>query len=74
MTTASPARRGYQIGYRLNEVNHCPGCGQSQWQIGRITAECAFCATTVPILAGGATGHGIIWRSKTRRDREAQAA
>lgn len=21
----------------------CPGCGQRQWQVGRVTAECGSC-------------------------------
>jgi hypothetical protein len=40
---------GYQISYRLHETNYCPGCGRSHWYVGRITAECAFCATAIAI-------------------------
>lgn len=40
---------GYVPIYRLGEIIHCPGCGMSQWIIGRIMAECAFCATAVPL-------------------------
>lgn len=29
--------------------DRCHGCGRSQWHIGRVTAECAFCATAVPL-------------------------
>jgi hypothetical protein len=31
------------------ETNHCPGCGRSQWLVGRITAECAFCHSALPL-------------------------
>ena len=44
-------RRGYHAVYRLNQVNHCPGCGRTHWLVGRTLAECGFCATAVP-LAG----------------------
>ena len=46
---ASLARRGHHIVYRTNADNHCPGCGRSQWYIGRISAECGFCGTAVPL-------------------------
>ncbi len=47
------ATRAYHPVYRPGEVNRCPGCGQSQWWVGRSTAECAFCAAVVPISADG---------------------
>lgn len=47
------ARSGYRVAYRPNETNHCPGCGRTQWLIGRTTAECAFCATALPLIGGG---------------------
>lgn len=43
-----PARRGYHVSYRRHEPNACPGCGRSQWLVGRVSAECAFCATALP--------------------------
>jgi hypothetical protein len=46
---ASLAKRGHHIVYRANESNHCPGCGRSQWYIGRVSAECGFCGTAVPL-------------------------
>jgi hypothetical protein len=46
---ATLANRGHHIVYRANESNHCPGCGRSQWYIGRISAECGFCGTAVPL-------------------------
>jgi hypothetical protein len=45
--THDPAGRGYHAVYREQEVNHCPGCGRTQWLIGRISAECAFCSTAL---------------------------
>ena len=44
-----PARRGYHAVYRENEVNHCPGCGRTHWYVGRVLAECGFCATALPL-------------------------
>jgi hypothetical protein len=46
---AGLAQRGHHIVYRTNAENHCPGCGRSQWYIGRISAECGFCGTAVPL-------------------------
>ncbi len=39
-------------GYRPHETNPCPGCGQSHWMVGRLTAECAFCGTALPLHLG----------------------
>ena len=44
-----PNTRGYHAVYRDGEVNHCPGCGRTHWMIGRLLAECAFCATALPL-------------------------
>ena len=46
---AGLAQRGHHIVYRANSDNHCPGCGRSHWYIGRISAECGFCGTAVPL-------------------------
>src|SRR3954451_12920009 len=46
---ATLANRGHHIVYRANSDNHCPGCGRSNWFIGRISAECGFCGTAVPL-------------------------
>ena len=43
------AKRGHHIVYRANVSNHCPGCGRSQWFIGRVSAECGFCGTAIPL-------------------------
>lgn len=44
-----PAHRGYNVIYRENEVNFCPGCGRSHWLVGRLLAECAYCGAAVPL-------------------------
>src|SRR5881628_2986533 len=46
---AGLAQRGHHIVYRANSSNHCPGCGHSNWFIGRVSAECGFCGTAVPL-------------------------
>lgn len=46
---AHPATRGYAIIYDRLKPPACPGCARSQWLVGRVTAECAFCATAVPL-------------------------
>lgn len=43
------SERGYHIVYHESQVNHCPGCGRTHWHVGRIMAECAFCATALPL-------------------------
>lgn len=49
------AQRGNHVLYRHGETNHCPGCGRSHWIIGRITAECAFCATAIQLQEASVT-------------------
>lgn len=41
--------RGYFAIYREGRPNRCPGCGRSQWYVGRTMAECAFCGTALPL-------------------------
>ena len=58
------ANRGYSPIYRNDEVNCCPGCGRSQWFIGLSTAECAYCATALPLQHTGFEGislGGVYW-------------
>lgn len=43
------ATRSYIATYRAEGANYCPGCGQSHWIVGRISAECARCATALPL-------------------------
>jgi hypothetical protein len=51
----NPGMQGYVMLYRPNESNRCPGCGHCHWIIGRVTAECGFCATALPLA-----GHGVL--------------
>jgi hypothetical protein len=60
------AHRGHHIVYRANADNHCPGCGRSQWFIGRISAECGFCGTAVPLAEAKFDEHATTGSSKTR--------
>ena len=50
--------RGYQVLFWRGAVNRCPGCGHSQWYIGRVTAECGICGTALPI--NEATQAGLV--------------
>lgn len=43
--------KGYVVLFRPDEINHCPGCGHSQWFIGRISAECGICGTALPLAS-----------------------
>ena len=42
---------GFRIAYRFGITNYCPGCGQTQWHVGRSSAQCAFCSTAVPFAS-----------------------
>lgn len=55
---AMPNERGFVVLYRQTQTNHCPGCGGSAWHVGRHSAECARCATAIPLFAP--VGPGII--------------
>jgi hypothetical protein len=48
---ALPAERGFVVLYRQTETNTCPGCGASQWLVGRTMAECALCSTAIPLMS-----------------------
>ena len=59
-----PFERGYYAVYREHEVNHCPGCGRTHWIIGRLSAECAFCSTAMPLkeaLTNGPAPTPVFW-------------
>jgi hypothetical protein len=45
----NPAKRGYNAVYRARETNYCPGCGRTHWYVGRVSAECGFCSTALPL-------------------------
>ena len=49
-----PGARSCRPVYREGATNHCPGCGGSQWLIGRFSSECAFCGTALPLQEGSA--------------------
>ena len=71
---AGLAKRGHHIVYRANEANRCPGCGRSNWYVGRVSAECGFCGAAVPLAeashlhaAGGASTRPGVSRSADQR-------
>lgn len=33
--------------YRTGKANVCPCCGGQQWLVGRVTAECGLCETSM---------------------------
>lgn len=55
--------RGYGPLYHSGETNHCPGCGRSHWIVGRISAECAFCSTALPLVEAGMTAPSTLRRA-----------
>ena len=60
----NPNARGYHAVYHDGEVNHCPGCGRTHWIIGRLSAECAFCSTALPLkeaLTSGPAPTPVFW-------------
>jgi hypothetical protein len=73
--THDPSGRGYHAVYREHEVNHCPGCGRTHWIIGRVSAECAFCTTALPLAeASMRSHHGPVIIQHKNRDVHAWAA
>lgn len=62
--------RGYHAVYREHEVNHCPGCGRTQWLIGRVSAECAFCSTALPLAEASSHKGPAIIQHKNRHVHE----
>ncbi len=71
-----PTVRGYHAVYREHEMNHCPGCGRTQWIIGRVSAECAFCATALPLAEASMRSHAgpAVIQHKNRHHDTARAA
>lgn len=62
-----PNSRGYHAVYHDGEVNHCPGCGRTHWIIGRMSAECAFCSTALPLKEAsnrGSAAAPTFWSSR----------
>lgn len=68
--------RGYQAVYRENQVNHCPGCGRTHWYLGRMLAECAFCATALPLQEAYRQGQAarVVGRSGPLQETEILSA
>lgn len=56
-----PRSFGYVLLYHNDVENVCPGCGQRQWLIGGLMAECAFCSTALP-LARDKEWKSPVWR------------
>ena len=72
--------RGHHVVYRAEETNRCPGCGRAQWHVGRMSAECAFCETAIPLAEakwiGGNAPVAVADapRKKSRRKADDEAA
>lgn len=71
-----PTQRGYHAVYREQQANHCPGCGRTHWIIGRVSAECAFCATALPLAEASTRSHSrpVIIEHKNREHHDWAAA
>lgn len=63
----NPAARGYSVSYRAGQANFCPGCGRSHWIVGRVSAECGFCATALPLVEASIRGAGSHARWSSRQ-------
>lgn len=66
MFAHNPVMRGYAALYRHNQINHCPGCGRTHWYVGRVSAECGFCATALPLQDTSTRGDAAIHTRKNR--------
>ena len=65
----NPAKRGYNAVYRRHEANYCPGCGRTHWYVGRVSAECGFCGTALPLAEVEYSwgGRHVSWRAVPAR-------
>ncbi len=61
-----PVERGYSAIYRENATNRCPGCGRTNWFVGRVSAECAFCATALPLQEASSHSASPVHTSNNR--------
>ena len=59
----TPSARAALPVYRAGEINHCPGCGRSQWIVGRLSCECAFCACALPLATEGRGSGTVLYRN-----------
>jgi hypothetical protein len=57
IATKPRAALSYRVGQ--TQVPRCPGCGNTNWLIGRKVAECAFCELALPLAQEG-TGHASV--------------
>ena len=75
-TAFNPNARGYHAVYHDGEINHCPGCGRTHWLIGRMSAECAFCSTALPLREAGNRGAAtpVFWSGARPNYAELNAA
>lgn len=48
MTAHDVPARGYSPLYD-GPATRCPSCHRTHWYVGRISAQCAFCATALPL-------------------------
>jgi hypothetical protein len=69
-----PEARGFRIMYHPDLVNRCPGCSRTHWYIGRLMAECAFCATALPLAETAIVGTGTFVGSRRPAEDFANAA
>ena len=46
---AKPAAANAVWALAYRQGDRCPGCSRSQWHVGRLMAECAFCSTALPL-------------------------
>ena len=69
-----PALRGFQVLYHPGEANRCPACGRSHWYVGRLSAECGFCGTALPLADAGTWGVGMVRHGQPSREDFADAA
>lgn len=60
-TTTAPGANICMPVYRAGAVNHCPGCSHTHWHVGRATAQCAFCATALPLAETETPASGTMW-------------
>ncbi len=45
--------RGWAPVWYPGETNRCPSCGERDWKVGRVTAECAHCDMPLLIRVDG---------------------
>lgn len=51
MHPAAPSAAQADRVYRPGRPNRCPDCGQSWWNVGRHSAQCACCETALPFAS-----------------------